>query len=210
MIEPPPGGPQQEPFGQQLPYGGYLPSDALQYPYGPPPRRRHWVRNVFIGLGAIIAFIIVVAVITASVTSPKNPSSAATIGGTFKVTGSNDNIYSITLLKVIDPARGTGAFDEPDNGTHFVAAVFRITGVSGASSDDSDIDASVTGSNQQVYGSVFDTIVGYTNFNAGQFNVSSGQSQTGAVTFQVPNGVKVSNVQWSVGLDSSTATWNLG
>ena len=106
----------------------------------------------------------------------------------------------MTLQKVIDPASGSDQFNQPDNGTRFVAAVFQITGVSGTATDDSDSDASLTGTNQQVY---------QPNFNSGDFNVTPGQSETGAVTFQVPAAVSVANIQWTIGISNSTATWNV-
>jgi hypothetical protein len=110
------------------------------------------------------------------------------------------NVYNVTLQKVIDPASGSDQFNQPDNGTRFVAAVFQITGVSGTATDDSDSDASLTGTNQQVY---------QPNFNSGDFNVTPGQSETGAVTFQVPAAVSVANIQWTIGISNSTATWNV-
>jgi hypothetical protein len=233
----PPNGPYEPIPGQQLPYSSFPPAVGPQYPYAPPPpsKKRHWVRNTFIGLGALFALLLVISVVAAALSGPKTTKlnssagspgtaapgptasasqaaapSTASIGGTFKVTDSSGNVYDVTLLKVIDPAQGSDDFNQPDNGNRFVAAVFRLTGVSGTSSDDSNSDASLTGGNQQVYQPDFDSIAAYTNFNDGDFNVIPGQSETGAVTFQVPDSVNVSNIQWTVGFDSSTATWNVG
>jgi hypothetical protein len=50
---------------------------------------------------------------------------------------------------------------------------------------------------------------GYTNFNAGQINVAQGEKATGAVTFQLPTGVKVSKVQWTPAAGfGDTVQWN--
>jgi hypothetical protein len=106
-------------------------------------------------------------------------------------------------------ATGSDEFNQPDKGTRFVAAVFQITGVSGTATDDSNSDASLTGSNQQVYQANFSSIAGYTDFNSGDFNVTAGQSESGAVTFQVPSGVSVADIRWTVGIDNSAATWNV-
>ena len=38
---------------------------------------------------------------------------------------------------------------------------------------------------------------GYANFDSGAIHVAQGDAVTGAVTFQVPEGVTVSKVQWS-------------
>lgn len=233
MSQQSPGGagvqpPDQPPNSDNSAYG--------QYPYAPSRKKRHWVRNTFIGLGAFIVLIIVIVVLVAALGGPKttkvsnsaapsvtSPSQSATsasptasapltasIGGTFKVTDSSGNIYDVTLVRVIDPAQGSDQFNQPNNGERFVAAVFRVTGVSGTASDDSNSDAMLTGANQQVYQPDFDSVAGYTNFNGGDFNVTPDQSETGAVTFQVPIGVKVSNIQWTLEFGSSTATWTAG
>jgi hypothetical protein len=49
----------------------------------------------------------------------------------------------------------------------------------------------------QTYSADFDGITGYTNFDDGTIRVAQGETVTGAVTFQVPNGVTVSNVTWT-------------
>jgi hypothetical protein len=246
-YQPPPGGQYQPPPGQDPPYvgfpadpgyGGLPPTGAPQGPYGPqypygapPPRKTHWVRNILIGVGALVVFVLFVAVLVAALAHPKSAKSGssatghhsasssggtshggltANIGGGFKVTSINGAVYDVTLTKVVDPAHGSGFFNAPSSGDHLVAAVFHITGVSGRSSDDSNLDASLTGSNGQVYDPVFNAVAGYTNFNAGEFDVTAGQSETGAVTFQIPNGIKVRNIEWTVGITGNTGTWNVG
>jgi hypothetical protein len=204
-----------------------------------PPPHRSWPRRHKIltalgsGFGLLVVLIIVITATSApSVTKASAPATTApaaatsapaasspaptpsapltaTVGSTFKVTDSSGNVYNVTLQKIIDPAAGSDQFNQPDNGTRFVAAVFQVTGVSGTATDDTNSDASLTGSNQQVYEPNFNTIAGYTNFNGGDFNVTPGQSETGAVTFQVPSGVNVANIQWTVGFSNSTATWNM-
>jgi hypothetical protein len=99
----------------------------------------------------------------------------------------------------VDPAQGAaGPFDTPDSGTRFVGAVFRITGVSGSpKDDDADNDAALAGSNGQTYTCDFNDIAGYADFNDGVIQVAQGGTTTGAVSFQVPDGVQVTDVQWS-------------
>jgi hypothetical protein len=136
----------------------------------------------------------------------------ASVGHGFKISDGSSDEYEVYLTKVIDPARGSDSFNTPDKGNRFVGAVFSIKGVIGASSDDSNVDATLIGSNGQTYTADFDTIAGYTNFNSGTFNVSPGAVSIGAVTFQVPKGVKVNEVQWNAdgGFGGATATWNVG
>ena len=63
------------------------------------------------------------------------------------------------------------------------------------------------GSNGQNYTPNFGGIAAGTNFNSGQFNTAAGTSVTGFVSFQVPDGVTVANIQWSPPAGGSTATW---
>jgi hypothetical protein len=188
-----------------------------------------------LGLGGLAALVVAGAVACASPAVTQAPQSAApaaqashaptsaapspspsdqtsgSVGTTFEVTDSQGNKYDVTLVKVIDPAQGADSFSTPDNGKRFVGAVLTIKGVSGSSSDDTNSDAVVTGSNGQQYQADFNNIQGYTNFNSGSFNVSPGQTVTGAVNFQVPTGVSVHNVQWVPNAFTGTAgTWNVG
>lgn len=138
--------------------------------------------------------------------------SVATIGHGFTVTGASGGKYGVYLTKVVDPARGADSFTTPDSGKRFVGAVFTIKGVSGTTSDDADSNATLIGSNGQAYTADFDDIAGYTNFNSGEFNVSPGSVEIGAVTFQVPMGVKISQIQWSAtgGFGGTPGKWNVG
>lgn len=138
--------------------------------------------------------------------SPTAPLSGP-LGTVYQVTDASGNKMTVTLSKVIDPAQGADQFNTPNNGYRFVGAVFTLKGVSGTFSDDANTDASVIGANGQSYTADFDSIAGYTNFNNGEFNLTPGQTSVGAVTFQVPVGVKVASVQWGSGFGSSVATW---
>ncbi len=133
------------------------------------------------------------------------------VGGGFAVTSSSGSKYDVHLTKVIDPAQGTDEFSTPDAGKRLVGAVFRITGVKGNSSDDANNDATLIGSNGQAYQADFDSIAGYTNFSSGQFNAAPGAAEVGAVTFQVPAGVKVAEVQWSAdsGFGGAPGIWKV-
>jgi hypothetical protein len=78
---------------------------------------------------------------------------------------------------------------------------------SGTFSSDANNEAVLVGSDGQTYTAAFDEIAGCTNFNAGEFTVTSGSSSTGCVTFQVPQNGKVASVQWGGGLGGTPATW---
>jgi hypothetical protein len=176
----------------------------------PPQRKkRHWVRNIFLGIIGLIALIIVIAVATSGggvstapsvATGTPSPSAMhvaapARLGSYFDVQDSSGDTYGVALTKIIDPAQARDQFTTPDNGKRFVGAVFIIKAISGGSPQQEDVenDAALVGSNGQTYIPDIIPIVGYTDFNVGQIN----DNMTGAVTFQVPTGVKVSKVQWS-------------
>jgi hypothetical protein len=113
--------------------------------------------------------------------------------------------------KIIDPAQGADQFTTPNHGMRFVGVVFTIKAISGSPKDeDANNDAAVVGSNGQTYTSDVNSIAGYTDFSNGQINVAQGDSTKGAVTFQVPTGVKVSKVQWSASSGfGSTSQWTV-
>ena len=117
----------------------------------------------------------------------------------------------MTLVKVIDPAQGASQFDTPDNGKRFVGAVFTIKALSGSPQDeDANSDAGLIGSNSQTYTFDVSDIAGYTNFSNGTIHVAQGQTATGAVVFQVPEGIKVVKVQWAAGGGfGSTVQWDV-
>ena len=65
-------------------------------------------------------------------------------------------------------------------------------------------------SNGQSYTADFDGIVGYTNFADGVIHVAQGETVIGAVTFQVPDGVKVAKIQWGPSSNfGSTVQWDV-
>ena len=114
---------------------------------------------------------------------------------------------SVTLVQIIDPAQGANQFETPNNGFRFVGAKFQLTGTSGSFSGDANNDANLVGSDGQTYTADFSSIAGCTNFNDGEYNVTTGTSSTGCVTFQVPQNVKVTSVQWGGEFGATPATW---
>lgn len=227
MSQDTPRGPYEQVPGQPPP-GGRPQGPGPQYPYGPPPQRkkRHLGRWILLGLIGLVALIVIIAVATSggggvsttpsgtgtTAPSPATARSAAPagIGSYFNVQDGSGDTYRVTLDKIIDPAQGADQFNQPDNGKRFVGAVFTILAVSGSpSNEDANSDAAIVGSNGQTYTADFDSIAGYTNFNDGQISVAQGEKATGAVTFQVPTGVKVSKVQWTpAGGFGDTVQWN--
>ena len=147
---------------------------------------------------------------TAAPSPAPSPTSTLTgpVGTVYQVTDDSGNKMTVTLTRMIDPALGADQFSTPNNEFRFVGAVFTLKGVSGTFSDDANSDATVVGSNVQSYTADFNSIAGVTNFNNGEFNLTPGTTSIGAVTFQVPDGVKVASVQWSGSIfGGPPATW---
>ncbi len=135
------------------------------------------------------------------------------LGSTFTVStqdnSGNDVSYDVTAVKVLDPARGADEYTTPDTGKRFAGVEFTITGDSGYSSDDANINAVIQGDDGQSYTADFSSISAGTNFNGGDFGVAAGRTQTGWVTFQLPRGVSVASVQWQPDVfgGQQPATW---
>jgi hypothetical protein len=120
------------------------------------------------------------------------------IGSSFELKDGSGYLYQVTLTKVIDPAKGENQFTVPDAGQRFVGLIFRVKALTGSPRDeDANNDAVIVASNGQKYSADFDGIAGYANFDHGAIRVSTGQTVTGSVTFQLPEEVKVSSVQWT-------------
>jgi hypothetical protein len=174
-------------------------------------------------LGLFIVFGFVVRHVTAShdavpvTTSPSAsegpPTGAApagTIGSAFNVGDGKGNVYRVTLVKVIDPARGADQLIAPSRGKRFVGLVFSIKAVTGSPQDeDANNDAAVVG-NGRTYSAGFEAIAGYTNFDHGAIRVAQGETVTGSVTFQLPKAVPVARVQWTaLSGFGSTVKWDV-
>lgn len=194
----------------------------------PQGKKRHWARNIFLGIIGLIALIIVIAVVRSGgggvsatqsgTTGTPSPSAThlaapARPGTYIDVQDSSGDTYGVTLTKIIDPAHSSDRVT-PSNGERFVGAVFTIKAITGdgPQQENAENDAALVGSGGQTYIPDIIPITGYTDFAVGEIHAVPGGSTTGAVTFQVPTGVKVSKVQWSTFSSfgvRSTVQWNV-
>ena len=127
-------------------------------------------------------------------TGAQNPQDGR--GRAFVLQDGSGDAYQVALVKVIDPARGADQFTSPDSGKRFVGLVFKIKALTGSpQNEDANNDAVLVGSDGQNYSADFDGIAGYTNFDTGTIRVAQGDTVTGAVTFQVPNGITISKAR---------------
>jgi len=189
-------------------------------------RRRHPFRGILIALGLVIVIGFVVRNFTTShnavsiTPSPSASGGLATglqsppgkVGSPFDLRDGHGNTYRVTMVKVIDPARGADQSSSPDTGKRFVGLVFRIRALTGSpQNEDADSDAVLVGGNGQTYSAdYFDGIIGYSNFDSGSIHVAPGNTVTGAVTFEVPDGVTISKIQWTaLSGFGSMVEWNV-
>jgi heme/copper-type cytochrome/quinol oxidase subunit 2 len=148
---------------------------------------------------------------SAPVQAPTSQAPATgTIGDTATITDGSGNIYSVTAKQVIDPAQPADEFNTAPNGQHLVGVVFTIKATSSTVNDAADNCATLMGSDGQAYDSTVSSIAGYNNTTT-LIKLNAGESQTLAVVFQIPNGVKATTVKWTPnsGMADSTATWNV-
>ena len=162
----------------------------------PPQRKkRHWARNIFLGIIGLIALIIVIAVVRSGgggsttpsgTTGAPSPSVAhvaapARLGSYLDVQDSAGDTYEVALTKIIDPAHSTDRIT-PDNGKRFVGAVFTIKAISGygPQQEDAENAAALVGSGGQIYIPDIIPIIGYTDFAVGEIDAAPGESTTGA------------------------------
>jgi hypothetical protein len=230
--QPGPGQYPGQPAYQNEPYGPPGGQPPVPGPGSPQPRRRrrkrHLVRNTVAVIGGLVVVGIVITATTShgggvSTTQSGSSSTAgsassaapaartARVGSHFDVQDGSGDTYRVTLEKVIDPAQGADQFSTPDSGKRFVGVVFSVKALSGSpQNEDANNDAAVVGSNGQTYNADLSSITGYTNFSNGSINVAQGDTTTGAVVFQVPDGIKVTEVQWSAGSGfGSTVQWDV-
>lgn len=109
-----------------------------------------------------------------------------------------DTRYDVTLMSVADPASPASEYSTPPSGHHFAAAQFRVTAHT-AVDENANNNASLIGSDEQVYTSTFAQLSEGTNFADGSVRLQPGTSLVGWVAFDVPNQVRAAKVRWSPG-----------
>jgi hypothetical protein len=111
----------------------------------------------------------------------------------------NGNKLAASASLYADPATPATEFDKPTSGTRLIAIQFRLTG-DGPGTINSDVNADTTliGSDDQAYTPSTADVQGCTNFSLGDFTLAPGQSETGCVSFDVPDGLSIKRVQFSL------------
>jgi hypothetical protein len=155
-----------------------------------------------------------------STTPAKAPSTAPTataqkagVGDTINLadSASGENI-AVTLVKVVDPDSSTNEFETPPAGDRFESIQFRIANTGkGTYQDDPLVEITAKDAAGQ---SMQQDVVTSTAAGAqmpSSVNLAAGDSALGFVTFDVPNGDKIAQAQYSISLGfGTTGEWQIG
>lgn len=149
-----------------------------------------------------------------SPSSASSPAHKAGVGDTIDLSDSTTgkNI-AVTVVKVVDPDSSSNQIDTPSPGNRFESIQYRIVNSGpGNYQDDPFLEISATdaaGQNMQQ-----DVVVGT---NAGpqlpsNMNLTRGGTALGYVTFDVPNGDRIAQTQYSLnaGLSNAVGQWQIG
>ncbi len=137
---------------------------------------------------------------------------AARIGDTITVHGMKDGSQlAVTLVKWVDPAKGSDEFTSPDAGKRFVAVQLRITNTGKGVYDDSPSNGVTLADTQ---GQQFDA--DFNEVSAGPSMAAEVKLQPGAktlayVVFQVPKASKAASLQFAMdsGFADEAGEWKI-
>lgn len=146
--------------------------------------------------------------------APTTASSApkkARLGDTVNISDQKTSL-AVTLVKIVDPAKGSDEFTVPDPGKHFIAVQIRVVN-QGASvySDDPQADVKVKNAAGETMSIAFGTTTAGADMPT-SVDLTPGDTALGFVDFQVPDGQKIAQVQYaliSLGGDN-VAQWTIG
>lgn len=234
------GGPQSPypPQGQPWPQPGYgqqpYPPQPQYAPGAPQPpqgrrRKRHTVRNVLAGLGALVVVIIAIAAAnsgghtvnttgtsggtsTGGNTAAKTPQTAK-IGSAITLSGNGSGEQmAVTVTRVISSASPGDQLTSAPAGDRLYAVQFRLrdTGSAAYSDAPSNGAAVVDSAGQSYQAGLADTAAGCTSFPASE-NIAPGSSGLGCIVFEVPKAAKIVSVQFTLdsGMGPQTGQWDV-
>jgi len=155
------------------------------------------------------------AAATTGKAAPATPAPApkkAGVGSTIVLKGEKDgDVLEVTLVKVVDPAKSTNEYITPDAGKRYVAVQLRIVNKGSAVySDDPQMETKAKDALGESFDIDFADTTAGVSMDSG-LNLAPGDTALGFLTFQVPTGQKITQVQYSSGLfGGSVAQWMVG
>jgi hypothetical protein len=132
----------------------------------------------------------------------------AHVGDQFTVTLENGTKYEVMLQRVDQQASPANEFEAAQPGHHLAAAQLRVSATTSVD-ENANNNATATGSDEQAYTSSIASVAEGTNFANGQIRLQPGSSLVGWVTFELPDGVRITKVQWTPasGFSAQAAEW---
>ena len=136
---------------------------------------------------------------------------SAQVGTALPVSDSSGTKLDVTVEKVIDPASGANQYSNPASGKHFVGVKLRVRNTAAVTyQNNANNETTIVLSNGKTGHANYNPIAGCGNFSNGQVKLASHASATGCVTFQVPNGQRVTRVRYhNTVFPGTTAEWHV-
>lgn len=136
----------------------------------------------------------------------------AKVGDTIALKGTDDGSkLDVTVVKVVDPAKGSDEFTTPATGKRFVGVQFRLVNTgSVAYSDSPSNGVQLADKDGQQFQSTFGDISAGPSM-AAEVKLKPGAKALGWIVFEVPKASKVSVVQFAMnsGFADQTGEWKL-
>ena len=147
----------------------------------------------------------------ATTPTPSKPSKQAKVGDTVTI-AARDTHLAVTLVKIVDPAKGADDFSVPAKGKHFIAVQIRVTNTGTAVySDNPVVDVKAKNAAGESMSMAFATTTAGADMPS-SVDLVPGDTALGFVDFEVPDGQKIAQVQYalfSFGGDN-VAQWTIG
>ncbi|TDD65045.1 DUF4352 domain-containing protein [Actinomadura darangshiensis] len=156
---------------------------------------------------------------TADNGSPESSSSGqkkgvAKPGDTVKITDKTQGIaLKVTLVKVVKHAQASDEFTTPGPGKRFVAAKFRVLNSGDKTYQDSPSNGAtlIDSSGQSYSAEILAAVSGCQGFANGEVTLTSGESQTGCLTFAIAHSAKPQHIRFGAASGfSGSAEWDVG
>jgi hypothetical protein len=133
------------------------------------------------------------------------------IGKPVLIAGFGGDRARVTVVKLIDPSTPANEAFDADSGSRLVAVEVHIFNAGTTTLDDDALsDLSIAGSNRDTYTPGFASAAGCPDFDDGAFTLNRGASATGCVEVQLPDGVAVERVMFTLesGEGPQTGVWS--
>lgn len=135
----------------------------------------------------------------------------AEVGDAITLAGSDEDLrVEVTLMEMIDPAKGRGQFNRPSKGARLVAVRLRLANVGEAAYSDSPSNgiALVDTDDQQYDASFMEVREGQALTSV---NISPGDRRSGVIVFEIPKGVGLRSFQMTLdsGFAPQTGQWEI-